>query len=79
MAPAHFGWGCSKLPSLRADTSLASTSTPLSFACFKQPCIQAKRTELYVMWKLKQVDFFSVREIFGCFPEKIKTVFQQFC
>lgn len=79
MAPAQFGWGCSGLSSLRVDTSLASVSAPLGSACIKQPCIQAKRTKLCVMWKLKHVDFFSVREIFGCFPEKIRTVFQQFC
>lgn len=79
MASAQFGWGCLGLSSLTVDTSLASVSAPLGFASFKQPCIQAERTKLCVMWKLKHVDFFSVREIFGCFPEKIRTVFQQFC
>lgn len=56
-----------------------STSFPLCFACFKQPCIQTKGIKFHVIWKLKQIDFFSVREISGCFPERIKTVFQQFC
>lgn len=56
-----------------------STSSPLCLPCFRQPCIQTKEIKCHGIRKLKQADFFRVREIPGCFPARIKTGFQQFC
>ena len=38
-----------------------SPSSPLCFACFKQPCMQTKGIRFHVLWKLKQVGFSGVR------------------
>lgn len=77
MAPVQFGWRCSWGGSSQGWHFLGKYISSLEL-CFKQPCIQSKRTKLCVMWKLQKVGFFKC-EIFYCFPEKIKTVFQQFC